>query len=59
MWYYMVKRDFQGEIQLGFFIAIMVLIIMISCLSIEGNMKKQAQQQKELIELLQEIKEKL
>ncbi len=32
---------------------------MISCLSIEGNMKKQAQRQKELIELLQEIKEKL
>jgi len=50
---------FKGGIQLGFFIAIMVLIIMISCLSIEGNMKKQAQRQKELIELLQEIKEKL
>ncbi|MGG0740990.1 hypothetical protein [Niallia taxi] len=44
---------------MGFFIAIMVLIIMISCLSSEGNMKKQAQRQKELIELLQEIKEKL
>lgn len=59
MWYYMVTDGFKWEIQLGFSIAIMVLIIMISCLSIEGNMKKQAQRQKELIELLQEIKEKL
>lgn len=55
----MVKVNDKGEIQLGFFIAIMVLVIMISCLSIEGNMKKQAHQQKELIELLREIKEKL
>lgn len=42
-----------------FFITIMVLVIMISCLSIEGKLKKQAEQQKEMVELLKEMKDKL
>lgn len=40
---------------MGFIITIGIIIIAISCLSIDGNLRKASEQNKEIIELLKQI----
>lgn len=55
---YFLKRYGKGGSILEFFIAIGVVVIAISCLSIDGKLKKTNEQNKEIIELLKKDKGK-
>jgi hypothetical protein len=51
-------RCSEGELKMGFIITVGVIVIAISCLTIEVKLRKANEQNKEIIELLKQLNEK-